>query len=56
VITYQENDLWDEVTYLAYHLHWGLDQLLDLHHRDRVRMIEAVAELNERAWAQANAE
>lgn len=55
MITYHEADLWDEVTFLAYHLHWDLDQLLDLPHRDRVRMIEAVADLNDRAWAQAHA-
>ena len=56
MITYHEADLWDEVTFLAYHLHWDLDQLLDLPHRDRVRMIEAVADLNDRAWAQAHGE
>ena len=55
MITYQEHDLWDELAFLAYHLHWDLNQLLDLHHRDRVRMIELVADLNDRAWAQADA-
>ncbi len=55
MITYDEFELWDEVAYLAYHLHWDLDRLLDLQHRDRVRMIELVADLNERAWEQAHA-
>jgi hypothetical protein len=44
------DDLWDEIAYLAYHLHWDLDALLDLEHGDRQRMVEAVANLNERAW------
>jgi hypothetical protein len=47
---YPEESLWDEITYLAYHLHWDLDQLLDLAHADRARLIRSVAELNDRAW------
>lgn len=46
---YPEPALWDEITYLAYHLHWDLERLLDLEHRDRARLIRAVAELNKRA-------
>lgn len=44
------DELWSEVGYLAYHLHWDLDTLLDLEHRDRARLIDEVAKLNERAW------
>jgi hypothetical protein len=47
---YPTNALWDEIAYLAYHLHWDLDTLLDLEHADRVRLVEAVADLNRRAW------
>ncbi len=46
---YPEGALWDEVVYLAYHLHWELEQLLDLQHSDRVMLVERVAELNRRA-------
>ena len=35
---YPEQALWDEIAYLAYHLHWDLDTLLDLEHRDRGRL------------------
>ena len=53
---YPEQSLWDEIAYLAYHLHWDLDRLLDLAHADRARLIRSVAELNDRAWeAIANA-
>jgi hypothetical protein len=38
------------MTYLAYHLHWDLDRLLDLEHPDRVRMVEEVGSLNRRVW------
>jgi hypothetical protein len=47
---YPEDALWDEITYLAYHLHWDLDRLLDLAHADRARLIRSVADLNDRAW------
>ncbi len=38
------------MSYLAYHLHWDLDRLLDLEHADRIRLVEQVAGLNTRAW------
>jgi hypothetical protein len=43
-------NLWGEVTYLAYHLHWDLGTVLDLEHGDRVRVMNEIASLNERAW------
>lgn len=52
---YPERALWDEIAYLAYHLHWPLDELLDLEHADRVRLIRAVSDLNDRAWEAARA-
>ena len=50
VLRYPVDALWQEIAYLAYHLHWPIDDLLDLEHMDRVRMVRAVAGLNERAW------
>ncbi|MDH4146856.1 MAG: hypothetical protein OEY23_16990 [Acidimicrobiia bacterium] len=50
MIRYPQDALWDEVTYLAYHLHWDLDTILDLTHEDRTRLVKSVAGLNERAW------
>ncbi|MCW2648795.1 MAG: hypothetical protein QOF87_3033 [Pseudonocardiales bacterium] len=47
---YPTDALWQEIAYLAYHLHWPLPDLLDLEHMDRVRMVRAVVSLNERAW------
>lgn len=38
------------MTFVAYHLHWPLESLLDMDHRDRGRVIDHVASLNERAW------
>jgi hypothetical protein len=50
MMRYPTDALWQEMAYLAYHLHWDLEEMLDLEHMDRVRMVRAVASLNERAW------
>ena len=50
MLRYPTEALWQEIAYLAYHLHWGLDALLDLEHLDRVRMVRAVAAMNTQAW------
>ena len=50
---YPTEQLWDESVYLAYHMHWTLDSLLDLEHRDRIKMVESVADLNTRALDEA---
>ena len=47
---YPAEALWQELAYLAYHLHWNIDDLLDLEHADRGRLVTAVASLNARAW------
>lgn len=47
---YPESSLWSEIAYLAYHLHWDFDSLLDLEHTDRARLIDLVADMNDRAW------
>jgi|GEM_PF-228933 len=47
---YDVGSLWEEMSYLAYHLHWDLDRLLDLEHPDRLRLVDQVAGLNRRAW------
>lgn len=46
---YSAADLWEEMAYLAYHLHWPLNDLLDLEHADRGRLVQKVADLNQRA-------
>ncbi len=55
MLSYPAEALWQEIAYLAYHLHWPLGDLLDLEHLDRVRLVRAVSGLNERAWQEARA-
>jgi hypothetical protein len=50
VLRYPADAIWQEIVFLAYHLHWPLDDLLDLEHADRVRLIRAVSNLNTQAW------
>jgi hypothetical protein len=50
MLHYPPDALWQEIAYLAYHLHWPLADLLDLEHLDRVRMVRAVSTMNEHAW------
>jgi hypothetical protein len=47
-VTYAAGRLHEEVAYLAYHLHWPLDCLLDLEHADRLTYIDQVARINTR--------
>jgi hypothetical protein len=50
MLRYPAEAIWQEIAYLAYHLHWPLSELLDLEHLDRVRLVRSVAGMNARAW------
>jgi hypothetical protein len=47
-VTYATDRLHEEVAYVAYHFHWGLDALLDLEHADRRRYVEEIGRINTR--------
>lgn len=51
---YPDTVVWDEITYLAYHLHWSLDDLLDLEHRQRTGLLARVAGLDHQQTERAN--
>ncbi len=40
--------LFEEVAYLAYHLHWSHDEILSFEHADRQRWVAEVAGINRR--------
>ena len=42
----------NEVAYIAYHFHWGHDEILDLEHADRRRYVAEIASLVNRAVEQ----
>ncbi|GAA2751233.1 DUF6760 family protein [Kitasatospora cinereorecta] len=45
-MTYATERLYEEVAYVAYHFHWGLDSILDLEHPERLRYVAQIARLN----------
>jgi hypothetical protein len=52
-VRYAVSRLWEETAYLAYYLHWSLDELLDLQHPVRIRMIEEVGKIHDRLAAES---
>ena len=47
-MTYAADRLYQEVAYVAYHFHWGLDQILDLEHPERHQFIDEIGRI--RGW------
>ncbi|MFE0464007.1 DUF6760 family protein [Kitasatospora sp. NPDC058965] len=47
-MTYAADRLYEEAAYIAYHFHWGQDQILDLTHADRIRWVQEIARINTR--------
>ncbi len=40
--------LFEAVSYVAYHFHWGYDELLDLEHHVRRRFVSEIGKINTR--------
>ncbi|QPK50931.1 hypothetical protein H4W23_38255 [Streptomyces gardneri] len=51
IVTYAVDRIEEETAYLAFHFHWGMDDILDLEHADRRRYVAQVASLVERSQA-----
>ncbi len=47
-MTYASDRLFEEIAYVAYHLHWSFEEILDLEHPVRQRFVEEVASINQR--------
>ena len=45
-MTYAPGRLLEEIAYVAYHLHWSFEELLDLEHPDRRMLVEEIDRLN----------
>lgn len=48
-MTYGAERVLEEVSYVAYHFHWPLDEILDLEHPDRQRFVREIDRLVSRA-------
>ncbi len=47
-MTYATDRLYAEIAYVAYYLHWGRDDILDLEHAERQRFLTEIGSLNTR--------
>lgn len=45
-MTYAPERLLEEVAYVAYHLHWSFEEILDLEHPDRRAFVGEIDRLN----------
>jgi hypothetical protein len=45
-VTYATDRLYEEISYLAYHFHWPIDDLLDLEHPERRRYAVEIGRIN----------
>jgi hypothetical protein len=45
---YPLDRLFEEVAYIAYHLHWPYDEVMRMEHSERRRWVSEVAKINER--------
>ena len=45
---YPSDKLFEEVAYLAYHLHWPYDQIMSMEHPERLQWVSEVARINQR--------
>jgi hypothetical protein len=47
-VTYATDQLFEEVAYVAYHLHWPMEEILNLEHADRQRFVREISAINRR--------
>ena len=48
-MSYPLDELFEEVAFVAYHLHWSLGDILSLEHGDRQRFIDEISAINRQA-------
>ncbi|HEV2370464.1 MAG TPA: DUF6760 family protein [Acidimicrobiales bacterium] len=47
-MTYGTERVYEEVSYVAYHFHWSMEEILDLDHPTRRRFVDEIAKINRR--------
>jgi len=47
-VAYPLDQVRSEVAFIAYHLHWSLEEILSLPHRERVEWVGQVSAINRR--------
>lgn len=47
-VAYPADQVREEVAFIAYHFHWGLQEILDLPHRERVSWVGHITKINQK--------
>ena len=47
-MTYAPQRIYEEVAYIAYHFHWGFEDIIDFEHPQRLRFVGEIANINTR--------
>ncbi|WP_366931065.1 DUF6760 family protein [Thiofilum sp.] len=47
IVGYPIARLYEEVAFIAYHLHWSPEQLMTMEHRERRRWVAEVSQINQ---------
>lgn len=47
-LAYPFEKLREEVAFIGYHFHWGLVEILDLPHRERVEWVGQISKINKK--------
>jgi hypothetical protein len=48
MIGYPSTELYEEVAFIAYYLHWPHEQIMSLEHGERRQWVEEVSKINQR--------
>jgi tRNA 2-selenouridine synthase SelU len=48
-VGYDEEAMMEEAAFIAYHLHWPLDDILSMEHLERQRWTRMISEMNQQA-------
>jgi hypothetical protein len=48
VVGYPLNQLYEEVAYVAYHIHWTQTEIMNMEHGDRRRWVREISTINGR--------
>ena len=48
IVSYPPEKIAGEVAYIAYHFHWGIDDILEMEHQERHMWIEEISLINKR--------
>jgi transcriptional antiterminator len=47
-MAHPEEQLYEEIAFIAYHFHWSYRELMEMDHRERRRWCEEISKINRR--------